>query len=240
VRITSAEWKGERWFNSVPLALFAHGIAFVALSIALARPGTPLKLPPRVASRAHAEHLRFVAPASPAPTLRNGPIGRHAPQRRLTTDIPRPTLTPPDTNTSITAASLPSSPAARPTVGALATALAVDPRLLVVPGAMTDTRLHDVNLAIATGVRAVNDSLARIRRGWTVGDSTHRVGIAPCGVEVWVVCIPFGLGSMPNPARPRIGIDPTRANEAEVRAAIARIRAKDSQSSGGAPEPAGP
>jgi hypothetical protein len=53
------------------------------------------------------------------------------------------------------------------------------------------------------------------------------LGIAPCGVEVWVVCIPFGVGSMPNPATTRSGIDPTRAaNEAEVRAAIARIRAK--------------
>jgi hypothetical protein len=67
------------------------------------------------------------------------------------------------------------------------------------------------------------------------------LGIAPCGVEVWVVCIPFGLGSMPNPATAQTGIDLARAaNEAEVQAAIDRIRAKDSKSSDGAPGPAAP
>jgi hypothetical protein len=249
VRIASAEWKGRRRFNGVlaaSLALFAHGIAFVALSIAVGRLGTTLKRPPRLASRAQPERLRFVTPASPAPTLLKGSIGSDRPQRRLTADIPRGTVVQPPTNTS---ASVPTAPPASPsavgpTVGLLATALPVDPRLLVVPGAannMADARLHDVNVAIASGVRAVNDSIARKQRGWTVGDSTHRLGIAPCGVEVWVVCIPFGLGSMPNPATEQTGIDLARAaNEAEVQAAIDRIRAKDSKSSDGAPGPAGP
>jgi hypothetical protein len=120
----------------------------------------------------------------------------------------------------------------------------VDPRLLVVPGSannMADARLHDVNVASASGVRAVKDSIARQQRGWTVGDSKHRLGIAPCGVEVWVVCIPFGLGSMPNPATAPAGIDPTlAANEAEVQAAIDRVRAKNSKSSDGTPGSAGP
>jgi hypothetical protein len=241
--------EGGRWFNGVllaSLALFAHGIAFVALSIAVGRLGTPLERPQRVASRAQPEHLRFVVPASPAPTLRNGSIGGDRPRRRLTADIPRgtPMQPPADTGSSVTAVPPASPPAVGPTVGSLATPLPVDPRLLVVPGAtnnMADTRLHDVNVAIASGVRAVNDSIARERRGWTVGDSTHRLGIAPCGIEVWVVCIPFGLGSMPNPATANTGIDLARAaNEAEVRAAIARIRAKDNKSSDGAPAPTGP
>jgi hypothetical protein len=250
VRITSAEWKGGRWTNGVllaSLALFAHGIAFVALTIAVGRPGRPLQLPPRVASRAQPEHLRFVAPASPAPTLRNGSIGGDRPQRRVTADIPRGTRMqspPTDTGASVTAALSASSPTVRPTVGSLAIPLPVDPRLLVLPGSANngpEARLHDINVSIASGVRGVNDSIARYRRGWTVGDSTHRLGIAPCGVEVWVVCIPFGVGDMPNPARTGTGIDLKRAaDDAEVRAAIARIRAKDSKSTDGAPEPAGP
>jgi hypothetical protein len=249
VRIASAEWKGRRRFNGVPaasLALFAHGIAFVALSIAVARLGTPLKRPPHLAPRAQPERLRFVTPASPAPTLPRGSIGSDRPQRRSTAHVPRGTLAQPPTDTSASVPTAPpaSRPAVGPTVGVLATPLAVDPRLLVVPGSannMTDARLHNVNVAIASGVRAVNDSIARKQRGWTVGDSTHRLGIAPCGVEVWVVCIPFGVGSMPNPATTQTGIDLARAaNEAEVQAAIDRIRAKDSKSSDGAPGPAAP
>jgi hypothetical protein len=247
VRITSAEWKGRRWFNGVllaSLALFAHGIAFVALSIAVGRLGTPLKLPPRVASRAQPEHLRFVAPARPAPTHRNGAIGGARPQRRLTADIPRGSLMQPrptDTGASVTAVPPASPPAVGPTVGLLATPLPVDPRLLVVPDAasnMADTRLHYVNAAIASGVRALEDSAARERRRWTVGGSTYRFGIAHCGIVVGVICIPFGFRSMPNPATE---IDPKRtADDAEVRDAIARIRAKNSKSSDGAPEPPGP
>jgi hypothetical protein len=249
VRITSAEWKGGRWFDGVllvALALFAHGIVFVALSIAVGRPGTPLKLPARVASRAQPEHLRFVAPASPARTLPNGPIGGHSPQRRLTAEIPRgPLRQPPaDTGASVSPVAAASPPAVGATVGSLAIPLPVDPRLLVVPGSANngaEARLHDVTVLIASGVRIVNDSIARYRRGWTVGDSTHRLGIAPCGVQVWVVCIPFGVGDKPNPARTGSGIDLKKAaDDAEVRAAIARIRGKDSTSSDGAPEPTGP
>jgi hypothetical protein len=251
VRITSAEWKGGRWRDDVALAslaLFAHGIAFVVLSIALGRRGTPLPLSPRVASRVQPEQLRFVAPASPAPALRHGSIGGDRAPRRSTADIPGGAAMQPltDTGASFTAAAAPSasSPAGGATAGALANPLSVDPRLLVAPGSannVVDTRPRTANAAIASGVRAFNDSLARARRRWTVGvDTTHRFGIANCGIVVDVICIPFGFGSMPTPGSP-IGGDPRRtANEAEVRAAIARIRARNSPSSDGAPERAGP
>jgi hypothetical protein len=115
----------------------------------------------------------------------------------------------------------------------------------VVPGSgnsVVDIRVRDVNAAIASRVRAYVDSVARARRRWTVGvDTTHRFGIANCGIVVDVICIPFGFRSLPNPASARDGIDLKRvADEAEVRAAIARIRAKDGRSSDGAPEPTGP
>jgi hypothetical protein len=231
----------------VSLALVAHGVAFVVLSIAVGSHGTPLTLPTRVAPRAvQLEHLRFVATEIPAPTVRHGAIGAGRQQPRVTAAVPRgtPVRPPTDTGASVSAVSPASAPAVAPTVASLAIPLPVDPRLVVVPGSannVADARLHDIRVSIASGVRGVNDSIARYRRGWTVGDSTHRLGIAPCGVEVWVVCIPFGVGSMPNPATTHTGIDPTRvANEAEVRAAIARTRAKDSKSSEGAPEPTGP
>jgi hypothetical protein len=217
------------------LALFAHGIAFVALSIAVGRLGTPLKLAPRVASRAQPEHLQFVAPATPAPTLRNSAIGGTRPQRRLTADIPRGTLMqPPPTDTGASVTAVP-----------LATSLPVDPRLLVVPGAANNiavTRLRQVNAAIASRVRVLEDSVARARRRWTVGvDTAHRFGIANCGIVVDVICIPFGVGSMPNPATSGTGIDLKHAaDEAEVRAAIARIRPTGSKSTDGTPEPTGP
>jgi hypothetical protein len=249
VRITSAEWKGGRWFDDVllaSLALFAHGIAFVALSIALERRGTPLRLPARVASHVQAEHLRFVAPASPVPALRKGSTGGDRAPQRSTADIPRGAvmLSPADTGAPFTAVPSASSPAAGATVGSLTIPLPVDHRLLVVPGSannVVDTRPHTANAAIASSVRAFNDSLARARRRWTVGvDTTHRFGIANCGIVVDVICIPFGFGSMPNPGSP-LGGDPKRtAEEAEVRAAIARIRARNSPSSDGAPGPAGP
>jgi len=56
-----------------------------------------------------------------------------------------------------------------------------------------------------------------------------------------VVCIPFGLGSMPNPATEQTGIDLARAaNEPKSKPRSIAIRAKDSKSSDGAPGPAGP
>jgi hypothetical protein len=249
VRITSAEWKGGRPFDGVllaSLALLAHGIAFVILSIAIGRPGAPLTLRPRVASAAQPEHLRYVVPAIPVPAVRHRAIGPLKPQPRVTAGIPRgaPVRPRTDSGAHVAAGLAASAPAVAPTAGFLVTPLPTDPRLLVAPGSANngaDTRLYAVNASIAFGVRAVNDSIARKQRGWTVGDSTHRLGIAPCGIEVWVVCIPFGVGSMPNPATSQTGIDLTRAaTEAEVRAAIARVRAKDSTSRDGAQEPAGP
>ena len=225
-------WNGwGRWFKSALLASLAHGIALVALCIAVGRLGTPLQLRPRVALRAQAEHLRFVAPASPAPALPNGSIGGHRRQRRLAADIPRGTLMPPptDTDASVTAAGPAPAAAVGPRMGMLASVLSADPRLTVVSSAtdnLTEAREREVNAAIASRVRAVQDSAARARRRWTVGvDTTHRFGIASCGIVVSVICIPFGFHSMPNPASAQTGIDPTStAREAEVRAAIARIR----------------
>ena len=151
---------------------------------------------------------------------------------------------PTDTGAFVTAVPPASSPAVGPTAGLLATPLPVDPRLVVAPGSADnaiDTRVRDGTAAIASEVRAFRDSVARARRRWTVGvDTTHRFGIANCGIVVDVICIPFGFQSMPNPATAGTGIDLKRAaDDAEVRAAIARIRAKDSKSSDGAPEPPG-
>jgi hypothetical protein len=249
VRISSAEWKGGRWFDDVvvaSLALVAHGIAFIALSIALGRRGMPLKLPPRVASRVQFEQLRFVVPASQAPALRHGSIGGDRAARRSTLGIPRGgVMQPPaDTGSSITAVVPASPPAAGVTVGALANPLGGDPRLLVAPGSgdnVATARSRGVNAAIASRVQALADSIVRARRRWTVGvDTTHRFGIANCGIVVDVICIPFAFGSMPSTGSPLAG-DPKRtAEEAEVRAAIGRIRARNSQSSDGRPGPAGP
>ena len=184
-----------------------------------------------MASGAQAEQLRFVAPASPAPVLSKGSIGRHGPQRRLTVDTPRGTLGQPatDTGASVAAAGPASAPAVGPRMGMLASALSADPRLTVVPSAadnLAEAPEREVNAAIASRVRAVQDSAARARRRWTVGvDTTHRFGIASCGIVVSVICIPFGFHSMPNPASAQTGIDPASTErEAEVRAAIARIR----------------
>ena len=242
MRITSLERKRDRWFNGVlltSLALFVHGIVFFALSLAVGRLGTPLKRPPRLASRARPEHLQFIAPASPAPTLRDGSIGGDRPRRRLRADIRRATLMqrpPADTGAFVNAVPPAPSPAVGPTVGLLATPLPVDPRLVVMPRSANnavDSRVRDGNVAIASEVRAFRDSAGRARRRWTVGvDTTHRFGIANCGIVVDVICIPFGFQSMPNPATAASGIDLKRtADDAEVRAAIARIRAKASKSS---------
>jgi hypothetical protein len=139
----------------------------------------------------------------------------------------------PPTDSGASVAAVPASPAAvGPTVGVLATVLPVDPRLLVVPSAansLAEARVREVNVAIASRVRALADSDRRERRRWTVGaDSVHRFGIAHCGIVLDVICIPFVFRSMPNPASAQTGIDPTStANEAEVRAAIARIRPTD-------------
>jgi hypothetical protein len=126
-------------------------------------------------------------------------------------------------------------------VGLLASPLPIDSRLLGVPATADHgaaAGLRDANTSVASRLRAVQDSVRRYQRGWTIGDSTHRFGIAPCGIQVGIVCIPFGVGSMPNPATQGTGIDPTLvAKEAELRAAIARIHARDSVPSAGSSDP---
>jgi hypothetical protein len=235
VRITSAEWRGEdRWTAGFLAALLVQGAAIVALSIAVARRGTPFQPQSRVASREQSERLRFVAPVTPPPALPPEAAGPARARRRPTAGALRAPVAPSraDSTAQPVAAPAASPSGIAPLTGLLASPLPVDSRLFVTPNAAGDgaaTRLRGANASIASRLRAVQDSVRRYQRGWTLGDSTHRFGIAPCGIEVGIVCIPFGVGSLPNPATQANGIDLTRAsNEAEIRAAIARIRSRDS------------
>ncbi len=237
MRIASAEWRGEgRRITGFLAALLVQGVAMVVLSIAVARRGTPIQQRSLLASREESERLRFVAPVVPAPTLEPRGVGGARVRRRLTTDTARAPVAPSHTDTTAQPVAAPSPPGVAPLAGRLASPLPVDSRLLVPPNAAdigAAAGLRDANASIASRVRGIQDSLRRYQRGWTVGDSTHRFGIAPCGIEVGIFCIPFGVGSLPNPATQTNGIDLTRAsNEAEIRAAIARIHARDSVPSG--------
>jgi hypothetical protein len=215
----------------------------VVLSIAVGRRGTPVQRLSRVASREESEHLRFVAPVVAAPPLPSGAIGGAKARRRPTADVPRAPVAPSHTDsTARTVAAPAESPAGvAPLAGLLASPLPVDSRLIVPPSAAdigAAAGLRGAKASIASRVRGVQDSVRRYQRGWTVGDSTHRFGIAPCGIQVGIVCIPFGVGSLPNPSTQTNGIDLTRAaNEAEIRAAIARIHARDSVPSNGSSGP---
>jgi len=243
VRIPSAEWRGEdRRITGLLAALLVQGVALVVLSITVARRGTPVQQRSLRASREQSERLQFVAPVVPAPTPPPGAIGGATVRRRPTAGAPRAPVAPSHTDTTAQTVAAPAAaPGIAPLAGLLASPLPVDSRLLVSPntgdiGAAAG--LRGANASIASRVRSVQDSVRRYQRGWTVGDSTHRFGIAPCGIQVGIVCIPFGVGSMPNPASQTNGIDLTRAaNEAEIRAAIARIHARDSVPTNGSSGP---
>jgi hypothetical protein len=234
-------WREGRWIDGLVPALLVQGVMIVALGIAVGRRGALVLRPSRVAVREHLERLRFVAPVIPAPTRPRGDVGGGKVLRRLSGDVPRAPVAPARADTAAQmvvgpAASVPAVASARAVVSAaagLASPLGVDSRLRVVPEVADNAaaaRVRDVNAAIASSVRALGDSVARARRRWTLGvDATHRFGIASCGIVVDVICIPFGVGSMPNPATTGTGIDLKHAaDEAEVRAAIARIRGRDS------------
>jgi hypothetical protein len=127
----------------------------------------------------------------------------------------------------------------------LASSVLVDRRLLVGPAAasgVADVRVRDANASIVLRVRALEDSAKRHALGWTVGDSTHRFGIAPCGIRISKICIPFGFESMPNPSSlpAYSGVDRNLRDDAEVDAAIARVRAMNSRPSVGPPPRTGP
>jgi hypothetical protein len=233
VRISSQDWQRDRWFDGVLFALLAHGIAIVALVVVAGRHGTRVETTPRVTMRERVEHLRFVAPPVEAPVPQ---VLAHSGQPSR----PRPTA--PGTSPAVVPSPPPVAPAASvaaPSVaatGLLASALPVmDRRLLVGPiaaGGVADPRVRDANASIALGVRAVQDSIRRHELGWTVGDSTHRFGVAPCGIYVGRFCIPFRLTSMPNPRPAFAGVDRDFAHDAEVDSEIARVRAMNAR-----PEP---
>jgi hypothetical protein len=231
VRISSREWRRDRWFDGVLLAVLAHGVAVVALVVVAGPHRTAVERLPRAAVRERDEHLRFVAPtveASAPRTLAPGPPH----------EIPAPVR---DTGATVATspAAVPSAPAVMPAAGLLASALPVaDRRLLVGSIAATgvaDPRVLNANASIAAGVRAVEDSIRRHERGWTVGDSTHRFGIAPCGIYVGRFCLPFRLSSMPNPRPAFAGVDRSFERDAEFDSEVARVRAMNSKPSDGSP-----
>ena len=123
-------------------------------------------------------------------------------------------------------AAVPASPAA----GLLASPLLSDRRLLVgsvVTSSAADVRVRDANASIRARLRAVVESTYRHDLGWTVGDSTHRFGVAPCGIRVSKICIPFGFRYMPSSMPSYSGVDRDRVRDAEFGAAIDSIRARD-------------
>ena len=233
VRISSREWQGDRWFLGVPIALLAHGVAVVALGVVVGRQhGTRVERAPRVTLPERVEDLRFVAP----------PVSATVP-RRHTTLSSLPETPAPERDTAAAIASspgaVPSPPAVVPSAAApaaslLASPLLPDRRLVVGPvaaGGVADVRVRDANASIAMRVRAVQDSVRRHDLGWTVGDSTHRFGLAWGCIAVDKICIPFGLASMPNPAAVPAysGVDRNREDDAAFAAAVARARAMNSK-----------
>lgn len=212
MRITSPEWKGDRWFDGVLFALLAHAAAVVVLGVVAGPHGIRVEHPPRVTVSERPEHLRFVAPAVQATVPRTLTHSEPQSRRRLAPTPPREPPAPvTDTGATIATSprtAAPSPPDIAPAAGLLASPLPVDRRLLVGPGAasgVADARVREANAFIASRVRAIEDSVRRHALGWTVGDSTHRFGLAACGIALGKICIPFGFGSMPNPSSRRIG-----------------------------------
>ena len=241
MRITSPEWRRDRWFDAVLFALLAHGVAVVVLVIVAEQHGTQVKRSPRVTLIERAEHLRFVTPAVQAVPRT---LAHSDPQsRRPLTPSPARETTGAAIATSPSA--VPSPPAVAPAAALLASPLLADPRLVVGPAAAsgaTDPRVRAANASIASRLRALDDSAKRHALGWTVGDSTHRFGIAPCGIAISRICIPFGFSSMsmPSPLPAYSGVDRARKDDAEVDAAIDRVRSMNSRASVVPPPRTGP
>lgn len=243
MRISSREWQGDRWFDGVLFALLAHGVAVVALGVVAGRHGTRVERSPSVTLRERAERLQFVAPAvqatAPRTLAHNDPQSR----RRLRPSPPRESLAPVrDTGAVIATAAIavPSPAAVAPAAGLLAAPLPGDRRLVVGPAApsgVADVRVREANASIVSRLRAIEDSAKRHALGWTVGDSTHRFGLAACGIAISRICIPFGFGSiqMPNALPAYSGVDRARGDDAEVDSAIARVRAMNSRPNDGLP-----
>jgi hypothetical protein len=248
VRISSREWQGDRWFDGVLFALLAHGVAVVVLGVVAEQHGTRVERSPRVTLRERVEHLRFVAPAVQATVPRTLAHSDPQSRRRLTSSPPRETPAPVrDTGAAIATSpgAVPSPPALVPAAGLLASPLPGDRRLLVGPAApsgVADTRVRAANASIASRLRAIEDSAKRHALGWTVGDSTHRFGLAACGIALSRICIPFSFGaiSMPNSLPAYSGVDRARGDDAEVDAAIDRVRAMNSRPRDGPPPRTGP
>lgn len=141
-----------------------------------------------------------------------------------------------DTGAAIatTPGAVPSTPAVAPAPagGLLASGLSVDRRLLVGPaaaGGVADVRVREANASIVAGLRAYADSVRRHDYRWTVGDSTHRFGIAKCGIALSRICIPFGFSYMPSSAPAFSAVDRNRGDDADLGASIARVRARNSK-----------
>ncbi|HZS62394.1 MAG TPA: hypothetical protein VFA43_24220 [Gemmatimonadaceae bacterium] len=137
-----------------------------------------------------------------------------------------------DTGASIAASpvAVPSRPAVASAAGLLAAPLPVDPRLIVgqaVTSNAADVRVRDANASIRARLRVVAESTYRHDLGWTVGDSTHRYGVAPCGIRISKICIPFGFRYMPSSMPSYNGVDRDRARDAEFGAAIDSARARN-------------
>lgn len=226
-----------RRFNSVLLALLAHGVAVVVLGVVAGQHGTRITRSPRVTVSEHPEHLRFVAPAVHAPVPRTLVQSNPQARRPLTPNPPRETSAPArDTGAAIAT----SPPAVAPAARVLASPLPGDQRLIVGPAAasgVADMRVRAANASIVSRLRAIDDSAKRKALGWTVGDSTHRFGLAECGIAISKICIPFGFSSMPNraPVPAFSAVDRNRDDDATVGAAIDRVRASQSKPSDSLP-----
>jgi hypothetical protein len=243
VRISSPEWKRDRWFDGVLFALLVHGVAVVVLGVVAGPHGTPVKRSPRVTLSERAEYLRFVAPAVQATVSQTLAHSDPQSRRRVTPSPPRETPAPVRDTGAAIAASPGVAPAVAPAAALLASALPVDRRLLVGPGAasgVADVRVRAANASIVARLRAVQDSARRHDFRWTVGDSTHRFGIAKCGIALGVICIPFGFQSLPSSMPSYSGVDRSREADAEFGAAIDRVRAMNSRPGDSLPPRTGP
>jgi hypothetical protein len=131
------------------------------------------------------------------------------------------------------AAAAPSPAVAAPAASLLSSPLATDRRLLVLGPAATsgtaDQRVRDANASIVSRLHAIDDSIARHNRRWTVGDSTHRFGVASCGIYLSTICIPFGFSYLPVSSQQFNAVDRKRGDDGEVDAAIDRVRAMNSR-----------
>ncbi len=205
MRIASPEWRRDRWFDGVLFALLVHAVAIAVLAIMAGPHATRVAHTRRATVGERLEQLRFSVPAVPAPVPRTLAHGG-SPSRRHAAPIPPlvPSAPVQDTDASIASspAEVPSPAATVAAAGLLAAPLLSDGRFLVGPAAasgVADARVRDANASIRSRLREVQDSIRRHNIGWTVGDSTHRFGVAPCGIRISKICIPFGFGSMPKP-----------------------------------------